>query len=265
MILTRRVALNSVWLDEIDDRIVISAVEPGEGKENISTSDTATGFGQRITGQKRTTLDIVVRFRMLEHGKNVEGLQERAELLEAVNTWAANGGELTVNYKPNRRINVVLAQAPGEGSLWDYTKEYTLTFRAYAVPYWEDLEPQTMSTGTANEGSGTIVIGGSAKTQVDVLLENKSGKSIAEATVAIAGRSMTFSGLDMAGGESLVIDHKDGLLRARIKNGSTYRSVMAKRTTGSANDFLLTPGTRACSFTASRACKMTVTWRARYL
>lgn len=265
MILTRRVALNSVWLDEIDDRIVVSGIEPGEGKENISTSDTATGFGQRITGQKRTTLDIVIRFRMLEHGKNVEGLQERAELLEAVNTWAANGGELTVNYKPNRRINVKLAQAPGEGSLWDYTKEYTLTFRAYAVPYWEELDAQTMTTGTNNSGSGSIVIGGSAKTQVDILLENKSGKNISDVTLTISGRSMTFSGLDMDGNESLVIDHKDGLLRTRIKNGSTYRSVMAKRTTGSSNDFLLAPGTRTCSFTASRACKMTVTWRARFL
>jgi len=264
MILTRRAALNGVWLDEIDSRIVISGIELGDGKENITAVDSAAGYGQRITARWRQTMDIVIRFRMLEHGKNVTGLTERAQLLEMVNTWAANGGYLTLNYKPNRRVSVILAQPPGEGSLWDYTKEFSLTFRAYAVPYWEDENANSVTFGgSAASGSRSILIEGSAKTQCDVELQNVSGMTINSCRIVIGENTMTFSSLGMGGSEALVIDHQDGLLRIRIRNGSSYRSVMASRS--GADDFKVTPGTQSCSFSADRACRMAVSWRNRYL
>ena len=266
MILNRRVALNGVWLDEVDPRIVISAVEPGDGRENISATDTATGFGQRVTSNRRTSVDFVVRFMMLEHGRSVEGLTERSALLEKVNMWAAAGGVLTVNYKPNRRLNVILAQAPGEGSLWDYTKEFSLTFRAYTVPFWED-EIESVSTfgGGSASDNASITVGGSAPTQFNVELANKSGKTINTANVTVNGNKMSFSSLGMAGDETLVIDHRaDSILRIRIRNaGGTYRNVMSKRT--GANDMVAKPGAVSCSYSADRACEMKVSWRSRYV
>ena len=266
MHLKRRVALNGVWLDEVDSRIVISGVEPGDGKETISAVDAAAGYGQRITGFRRSVLDMVVRFKLLQRSKTEENMAERSQLLEAVNAWAAGGGILTVNYKPNRRLNVILVQAPGEGSLWDYTKEFSLTFRAYGVPYWENetADVQTIG-GNSLSGSGNIQIGGSVKTQADVEIENTSGMTINNVTVSVAGKTMTLNGISLGGSETLVIDHKDGLVRIRIKNGSNYRSVMDKRTEASANDFMAEPGTRAISYSAQRACRMTVSWRNRYL
>ena len=97
MKLTRRVALNGKQLDTVDDRIVISSVEPGDGRENITAVDAASGYGQRVTGNRRSTLDMVVKFRIQEHGRNKDGLQSRAEVLEKVNAWAAAGGVLTVD------------------------------------------------------------------------------------------------------------------------------------------------------------------------
>ena len=267
MKLTRRVALNGKQLDNVDDRIVISSVEPGDGRENITAVDAASGYGQRVTGNRRSTLDMVVKFRIQEHGRNKDGLQSRAEVLEKVNAWAAAGGVLTVNYKPERRLNVILAQAPGEGSLWDYTKEYTMTFRAYAIPYWEQENAQSVVIGgSASSGSGTAAIDGSAKTQCNAELYNNSGKEINTAEVIIGSHKMSFAGLTLAGGESLVIDHSSGLVRIRIRgtNGK-YRSAMAMRSTSSANDFMVSPGNNSCSFTAQRACRLTVSWRARYL
>lgn len=268
MKLTRRVALNGKQLDTVDDRIVISSVEPADGRENISAVDAASGYGQRVTGNRRSTLDMVVKFRILEHGHTKNGLQGRAEVLEKVNAWAADGGVLTVNYKPERRLNVILAQAPGEGSLWDYTKEFTITFRAYAIPYWEQENANSIVIGgSAATGSGTAVIDGSAKTQVNAQLYNNSGKEINTATVKVGSNTMEFSALALAGGETLVIDHtSNGLVRIRIRNTvGGYRSAMAARSTSSANDFMVSPGNTACSFTAQRACRLTVSWRARYL
>lgn len=266
MILARRVALNDVWLDEIDDRIVICGIEPADGRENISAVDTAAGFGQRVTTNKRVSLDVIIKFKLLQRSRGQSQLQERSRLLEAVNAWAAPGGVLTVNYKPNRRLNVILAQAPGEGSLWDYTKEFQMVFRAYAIPFWEEEnrhEFQFGGTGT----SGTIgaVIEGSAPTQCNVRIDNTSGAKIDTMTVTIGGNTMSFSGLGMAAGESLFITHNaDGLVMIRIRNNVlAYRSAMSKRT--GANDFLVNPGGCTFSYNSQRACSMLVYWRNRFL
>ena len=266
MQLKRRVALNGVWLDEVDSRIAVSSVEPADGRENISAVDAAAGYGQRITGNRRSTLDMSVKFRILAHGHSEDGMAARAEVLEKINAWAAAGGVLTVNYKPDRRLNVILAQAPGEGSLWDYTKEFTIVFRAYSIPYWEqETAQQQVVGGSSASGSKSIQIEGSVKTQCNVELLNVSGMAINNARVTVGDRVMIFSSLGLGGNEALVIDHADGLVRIRIRNGGSYRSAMAKRSMDSADDFMAAPGSRSAAYNADRACRMTVSWRARYL
>lgn len=268
MLLKRRVALNGIQLDEVDDRICISSVEPADGRESITAVDAAAGYGQRITGMRRQTVDMVVKFRIHEKGRSEAGMQARGEVLEAVNAWAAGGGYMTVNYKPDRRLHVILAQAPGEGSLWDYSKEFQITFRAYGVPYWEQETAKTITFG-GNVASGNMgmQVDGSVETQANVELRNTSGMPIANATVTVDGKSMVFTGLGLGANETLVIDHTDeGLLRIRIRSaGGSYRSAMAIRSAGSADDFRTKPGNRSASYSAQRACRMTVSWRARYL
>ena len=265
MELKRRVALNNVQLDAVDSRICISSVEPGDGKENISAVDAAAGYGQRITGNRRSMVDMVVKFRIHEKGKTTAGLQARSEVLEKVNAWAAPGGALTVNYRPGRRLNVILAQAPGEGSLWDFTKEFQITFRAYAIPFWEDNTQSSKQIDTDASGETTITTGGSAKTQIDFTMLNTSGSTINTASITAGGQTMTFADLGLANGETLTIDHTaDGLLRIRILGtGGAYRSAMAARS--GANDFLIDAGTRTVSYSAGGNCTVTAVWRARYL
>lgn len=264
MKLSRRVALNGRFLDDVDDRIVISGIESAEGKENIQAVDTAAGFGQRITKSQRTTLDIAVKFKLLQRSRTPENMAERSQLLEKVNAWAAPGGWMTVNYRPDRRIQVVLVQAPGEGSLWDYTKEFQMTFRAYTAPYWEDLNASAVTTNAGNIGVAQLEIGGSAVALCSAELENISGALIDECAINIGGKRMEFSGLGLGANEALLIDYPDSLTRIRIRGANgAYRSAMSKRT--GANSFLLRPGAYQGSFTAKRACRMTISWRNRYL
>jgi len=266
MILKRRVALNNVQLDQVDSRIAISAVEPGDGKENISATDRAGGFGQRVTAAHRSYVDVVVRFRILERGKSTAGMTSRAQVIEAVNGWAAAGGVLTTNYKTGRQLNVRLVQPIGEGSLWDYTKEFALTFRAYEIPYWEDATP-TVSTigGESATAGGTIAIGGSGPAQVEAALTNKSSDTVNSVTLTVGGSNMVFSSLGLAAGETLAVGHVNGVLVIRIYNGTTHRSAMTKRTADSSDDFLVMPGTRYIGYIADQNCEMVVNWRNRYL
>lgn len=269
MITSKRAALNGTELDEIHDRIVIHGIETGDGKEQISAVSSAAGNGQRVTGKRRDSLDVTVKF-----GIDIPrtDMVARAEALELVNGWAssaANGAFLTVNYKPGRRLRVRLAQAPGEGNLWEWTKDYTIVFRAYEIPYWEDDEAESAEIGTVSmTAAGSFSAGGTAPAVVAVELQNMSGAEIKKVTNITAGvNRMAFDALGLMANETLVIDHGEtGLVRIRIRAADgTYRSAMAARTPESADDFAVNPGDNAAGFEAQRACRMTVLWRCRYL
>lgn len=269
MILSRRAALNGEELDAAHDRIVIQGIECADGRDTISATASAAGSGQRVTSRRRDTLDVVIRF-----GLDIRrtDLQARAEALEAVNAWAAiaaDGAWLTLGHKPGRRLRVRLAQAPGEGNLWEWTRDYTITLRAYEIPYWEDEEAESAEIGTVSmTAAGSFRAGGTAPAGVAVELQNMSGAEIKRITnITVGGNRMAFDTLGLMANETLIIDHGEtGLVRIRIRAADgTYRSAMAARTPESADDFAVYPGDNAAGFEAQRACRMTVRWRCRYL
>lgn len=265
MILAHRVALNGVELDELDERINIKSVEGGAGKMSISAQATAGGSGQRITGWHRDTMDVIVKFSMTIMP---EELEARNAVLEKINAWAAEGGYLTVNYKANRRVFVECVQAPGEGDLYEWTTVYSITFRAYAVPYWEEAAEVSRTSAVGSAEGVSMDVAGSAETEADITLQNMSGMIINNVTVRAGDSVISFTGLGLEGNERLVIRHeiigRKKLLRILIAGGAE-RSVLAKRTQESSDDLAVKPGTRAFSFSADRACQMTVGVRGRFV
>ena len=267
MICARRVALDGVEMDQANSAIVIKSVEPGDGRESFGATGTAGGSGQRVTSHHRDTMDVIVKFAIKIRNSNLAG---RATALEDANAWAARAESnawLTVNYKTNRRARVRLVQAPGEGSLWDLSKEFQFTFRAYEVPYWQEVTAgATAGISSSTSGSTTVTVTGNAETVADATLTNTSSGTVNSCTVTVDGHSLSFSSLGLATGETLTIDHTDdGLLRIRIKNTSSqYRSAMAKRTAASADDLFCRTGQRSVSFSADYACSMTVSCKGRY-
>ena len=264
MILSRRVALGGVQLDSLDDRIVIQGVEETAGRDAISAVDFGARSGQRVTGRRRELLDITVHF-----GVDIPkgNYTDRETVLETVNSWAANGGWLTLGHKPGRRLSVVLAQPAAISDVRAWNTDYSMVFRAYAVPYWEAAEAVSAET-TGN--STTITVPGNAGTQADVIVENTGSSTVNALTVAVTSggrqRAMVFSSLGLAAGEKLVIDHEAGLLRIRIQaSGGSYRSAMIRRNDESADDFAVVPGTVQCQLTISGAHKLTVSARGRWL
>ena len=272
MILAHRVSLGGVQLDEIDPRIIIKGIDGGAGKEAVTAAGTGAGDGTRITGKHRDSMEIQVRFSMNISARRGD-IDRRAKVLEAINAWAAaaeNGGAwLQVNYKENRRLWVDEVVTPGEGDLWKRLSEYTIVFRAHAIPYWMENSAVSAVTKTAQSASGTITAAGSAKAVADAELANKSGATINTATVTIGGNEMSFEQLALAADEALVFSHSTAsgknVIRIRIRNAQgSYRSVLNKRTAGSADEFEILPGDCAFSFSAQRACTLTVSVRGRF-
>ena len=269
MQLAHRVSLNGAELDDVDPRIIIKGVEGGAGKDTVSTAASGSGDGNRVTGQRRESIEVAVRFSMNIRRDLIE---ERGLVLEAIGMWAVPGSWLRINYKPGRRLRVDEVVFPGEGDLWQRLSEYTITFRAHAIPYWQEEDAAKASTsGAATAGAGTLTVAGSARTKAEATLANKSGAEVTEASITIAGKKMEFKDLGLMGGESLVIDHAVSggkeVIRIRIKNTEgKYRSVMAKRTAESADDFeIARGGDAAFSYTSKRACQLTVSARGRFV
>lgn len=283
MILRRRVSLEPIGgketqLDDLDDRILISGIDEAAGKDNITAVSVAYRSGQRVTGARRDSLDVTVRFTL--NIKNSERqMRQREELLEKVLGWARDGGWLRIGSRPGRKLLVMLATAPGAGDMFNWTNEFTLVFRAYSVPYWMDDAETSLVQKSADGLYYGIEIPGNAETVVDLKIRNSSGKNVDEVTCGVARQMMTFrfpAGKYLGADESLLIDHVQNnsifYLRARIEHvegtSTTYRSALLYRS--GVDDFITTPGRTRIDFGmkysgVARGCVCRATVRGRYL
>lgn len=250
MILSKRVALGGVQLDELHDAIVIRSIDPGVTKESVSAVTRMGGFGQRMTGQHWDTLEVSVSY-AIDIPKREMAL--RRQIFDAVNAWALKKGWLTVNWLENRRFYVDKVVLPGSGDMWAWTDEFTITFRAYNVPFWQDALPAQVSSGTAASGSVTVQVGGNVQSVLDVTFQNRSGMTINSFWVQANGNRITLSSLGLGGSSALTINHgTDGLLRIKIGSTSVYQKY-----TG-ADDLFVNPGNVGVTFAADRAGTLTV-------
>lgn len=256
MILSHRAALNGVELDSVDNRILIQGIEEAAGKEQISAVSLFGGVGQRITNRHRDSLDVTIRFSInIKKGD----MQARSDVFEKVNAWAAGGGWLTVNYKEDRRLRVICAQYPAAGDMWKWTNIYSIVFRAYAVPYWQDATPKKLmaSGGSMNKVFG---VGGSVRTVLDVEFRCTSG-TCTSFKVSAGGSAIELAGLNLTSGQTLAITHTDdGLLR--ITAGG--QSVLGKRTAASSDDLFVMPGSVIVSIITQGAGTLTISCAGRY-
>lgn len=257
MILSKRVALGGVQLDELHERIVVLGVDPGIPEESISTVSRMGGFGQRVTGDHFETLDVTVTYGIDVPKKQME---LRRQIFEAVNAWARNCGWLTVNWMPNRRMYADKAVLPSSGDMWDWTKKYEIVFRAYNVPFWQDEIPNQAARSLISSGSTAVIVGGNVQSVLDVEFRNRSGMQINNFSISAGGNTLVLSNLGLGGSETLAFSHgTDGLLR--ITAGG--RSVMDRRT--GADDLYVNPGTANVSISTERSGDLTVRNYGRYI
>lgn len=250
MILSKRVALGGVQLDELHDAIVIRSIDPGVPKESISAVSRMGGWGQRMTGQHWDTLEVSVSY-AIDIPKKQMAL--RRQIFDSVNAWALRKGWLTVNWMEGRRFFVDKVIIPGSGDMWNWTDEYTIVFRAYNVPFWQDELPAQVASGIAASGRVTIQVSGNMPSVLDATFQNKSGMTINNFWVQANGQRITLSSLGLGGSATLTISHgTDGLLKIRIGSTSVYQKY-----TG-ADDLIVSPGSVAVDFGADRAGQLIV-------
>lgn len=264
MELRHRVALNDVQLDELDERILVLGVNDAAGRETMNAVSRFGGFGQRVTVRHRDTLDVNVRFGLRI---KADDMVARSELFEKISAWAMGGGWLTLNYKPNRRLYVTCAQLPGAGDLADWASEFSVVFRAYGVPYWQQVTPAQMKVNSTKSVTRMLEVPGTAPTVFDATFFNLSGMTIANFVITAGGKKITLENLGLAANETLAIEHTaEGLLRIGIYSATNvWRSVLGCRTASSHDDLVVNPGAVQWSVSAQRAGRLVVSCCGRYV
>ena len=250
MILSKRVALGGVQLDELHQAIVIRSIDPGVTKETVSAVTRMVGFGQRMTGQHWDTLEVSVTYAIDLPKKQ---MLARRQIFDAVNSWALRKGWLTVNWLDGRRFYVDKVVLPGSGDVWNWTDEYTITFRAYNVPFWQDVIPAQASSETAASGRIWVNVGGNVQSVLDATFKNRSGMTINSVWIQANGYRVRVNSLELGGSSTLAFSHgTDGLLRVTRDGVSVYDRYIG------ADDLFVNPGNVAVDFGADRAGVLTV-------
>ena len=265
MILSRRVALGGVYLDELHESIVIRSVVPGAAQKKTQSVSRMHGAGNRITAETWDPLQTEVTF-----GIDVPKteLALRREIYDAVTAWALRRGGLTTNEMPNRQMYVDRIAMPAGSDMRDWTKDFTITFTAYNVPFWQGNQVGAVSGGGAASGSVRISLDGNESSVLNFTFDNTSGRQINDLTVITNSGKLVLQDILLAGNQSVVVDHgTDGILRVMKRTtgaGTTTTSIMNCVHYTSSDDLYILPGDSTVSFTATRAGRLSINCRGRY-
>ena len=263
MKLTRRVSFGGVQLDTVDASIVVRSADPGVPQESVSAAGLFGGWGQRITSRHWDMIEASVTFAIDLPKKSVEA---RRTVFDKAIKWAANAAnrELTMTPMGTRKLIVDSVVLPGSGDLWNWTDEYTIGFRAYFVPFWQDATATTVTDTLVadTEKVKTVSVPGSAPNVLDVSFKNTANSATATFEVNVNGKTLKLTSLALANGKYLLITHgTDDILRITEDGVSAY----GKQTAGGAEDLYLNPGNNTVKVKASTAGEIILSCKGRYL
>ena len=259
MILSRRISLDDVQMDSLDERIIISGFEEDPAEETYRTAD-AWPAGSRVTSRHLNKKKITVKFLLKVRKGN---FADRNEILEKIAGWANYGRIMKSNTGPDLQSRVEGTQKPKSSDPRNWTSEYQMTFEAIGTPYWEETSETSVTLTQDDEGEGTITITGNTDTFGEALIQNKSGDTLNTLSLTVNGYTMSFTSLGLANNGYLTIDHTlaDGVPVLRVRIADT--SKLAHK--AGDDEFILKPGSNAISYTAEGEVIVQVSAKGRYL
>lgn len=247
--------LNGTSLRSIGSKVLLQQVTEQQAQQQQTLLAIPGQDGQRLGSRSRQALTVTLDIAFRE----LYDLPTRANLVDAVNAWAQDG-ILEVSHRPGQRLRVICTKRAALGTVRDYTATTQIELTAYRVPFWEDTVPATLTMATGTSGNGTLAVGGSTAAPAEVTVTAQA--ALNTITLNVGSTTMTFTGLSIAkGGVLTVAQDERGILT--VKNGTASKLGCL---TPTSNDLLMaSPGANSVSYTASAACAVSVSARARHL
>lgn len=219
-----------VWLDglplhELDPAIIVTNIIEQPAAVDVVSYPRARGAGTRVTNRTRRSLSVSVRFCIWDYD-----VIRRKAVMQKVIAWAKGGKYLSINDRPGQRLRVEVDELPVVQSSLHWQQEISLTFTAYANPYWEEETATVVNAINAAIFSADIP-GDADIAMVDAVIQANN------ATITVKADKSTITLKDVSG--VVEISHgDDGILRI-MSNGE---SILSHRTPESSDDLTATPG-----------------------
>lgn len=249
------IAIDGVWLHEIDNRIIVQSITEQAAKLSPKAVSMAGHVGQHVLGVERQYLDINVNFAIMGHND----LAARATVCEKVAAWAAQQGAITVNYRPNRQLHAQCIQYPTIANAKAWAADMTMIFRAYQQPYWEEAVPASVLVRDTANCETVVTAQGSMPTPLEITFTAKAATG--SITMASGSDSIYFFGLALQPGDKFAITHHGGILQATAKG----KSVLGNRLSTSSDEVMLMPGRNTVTCTADGAGDWQIIARGRFV
>lgn len=220
-----------VWLDNQPltaavPEIVITDIRDSTPEIDLQTYARARGNGLLVGQRTRQSLSVTVSFYL-----PIYDTEQRKRAMQDVVTWAKAGGSLSTSDRPDQRLRVQMVEPPVLSSAMRWLQECSITFTAYAFPFWENVTPETVTV--ASGGSVSHYIPGNADfAPVDAVIQ-ATGSTV---TITAGNTFITFEGVSAG---TISLSHgEDSILR--VESGGV--SILSKRTPESFDDLLAVPG-----------------------
>lgn len=233
------VTLNGEPLLQISPNIIITDINYDSPKVNIETYNVAKRHGSIIHRQYVDKKSVTISFMIREYTT-----ARRQAVCSSVIKWAKKGGVLKINDRPGQHLDCVCESYPSVSSVRDWLSEVSITFSAFANPFWiDDIQSSIALSGTA--GNGMLYVPGDAQeTFVEATVKAKA--ALTSFTLTVGGRTMTVTS-NIANGHTVKLEYDKNMILS-IKDNNT--SILNKRT--GADDLIAVCGERnTVSFTSS--------------
>lgn len=252
MISRYEVVLNGKALSAVSADILVLDVNYPPPSIQTEVYTVANRSGGRIYRRNNDKLSVTISFVIRAYD-----IKERQKICNAVEMWAGRGGVLQINDRESQRLHCVCDTLPTITSAMRWTDPLTVTFTAYALPFWEDIVP-SMLTLSGTSKSGELFVPGCVDNTV-VEVEALANSTITSLSFTVNGRTLSLSGLSVASGQVVRITYDDNMIQS-IKAGNT--SILNYRS--GVDDLLADCGKKnTCSFTSNVSTN--VTFKARGL
>lgn len=258
-----RVRLAGVHLDSLDNDLLILDVQHSEPEFQISENrnDALAGYDYRTDNAYFRKTTVTVTFEL-----HIYDVARRNAVCQKVNQWAAAGGSLATNDRPDQILrNVRCEKYASIASAKNWTDPLTLVFATTYVPYWQSSAESVLNL-SGKAPKGTLKLDGNTGEAL-VSVEVTAKASITSFKITVGDTNVELKGLSLTNGQQMVIDYaRSRYLRIRVKeNTSDKMTSVMSRLQPKSTDVLKAPCGAKTSVSISANNKVSASIKARGL
>lgn len=219
MISRYEVVLNNIPLSSLSTDIIILDIKYSFPNINNETFEVAKRQGARIHRRyiEKTTVTIDFSIRAYD-------IKERQTICGNIVRWAKNGGILQTNDRNGQHLRCVCDEFPVINSALKWTDTLSITFAAYALPFWEEDVPSTLTLTGANTSGNLYVPGNVDGAFVEATI--KPNGTLTTINLWNNDKTMALSDISVSSSQTIVLSYDDEMIQS-IKVGNT--SLLNKR------------------------------------